>query len=254
MKFGAARPCINLYMGPWTMTASTSPRCRTSGILPTIKDSQPVGSTLSSSLQRRELLRVAGPISKELGKPFAETQTGDAIEGWLARRIDLVSGKFALVEKSREFTLVPWTPVLEKQIGIQVGGIMRADGINWRFGRGRGGSEISRMGPVLGFRLRSSDDHFVGQSGTAGLSGDFARSGHPISARTAICLAHIWQLHIPQCHAWLRVIGQTLLGKPINTLKSPISPQHQGVLKPSRSWMAHCPAPLPMCMPERSPA
>lgn len=94
-------------------------------------------------LQRRELLRVAGEISEELGKPFAETRTGDAIEGKLARRIDLVSGRFALVEKSREFTLVPWTPVLEKQIGKQVGGIMRTDGINWRFGRGRGGPEIS---------------------------------------------------------------------------------------------------------------
>lgn len=94
-------------------------------------------------LQRRELLRVAGQLSEELGKPFAETRTGDAIEGTLARRIDLVSGKVALVEKSREFTLVPWTPVLKKQVGKQVGGLMRADGINWRFGRGRGGPEIS---------------------------------------------------------------------------------------------------------------
>lgn len=94
-------------------------------------------------LQRRELLRLADQISKELGKPFVEARTGDAIEGRLARRIDLLSGRFALVEKSREFTLVPWTPVLEKQIGKQVGGIMRADGINWRFGRGRGGPEIS---------------------------------------------------------------------------------------------------------------
>jgi hypothetical protein len=94
-------------------------------------------------LQRRELLRVAGQLSEELGKTFAEARTGDRIEGRLARKVDLISGKFALVEKSREFTLVPWRPALEKQLDNQVGGIMRADGINWRFARDRAGPEIS---------------------------------------------------------------------------------------------------------------
>jgi hypothetical protein len=78
-----------------------------------------------------------------LGKSFRETRNGDPIESRLARRVDLVSGRFALVEKSREFTLVPWLPVLEKLLGNQIAGIACADGINWRFGRGRPGPEIS---------------------------------------------------------------------------------------------------------------
>jgi type IV secretory pathway VirD2 relaxase len=94
-------------------------------------------------LQRRELLSAAGKLSDELGKRFAEVRDGDRIEGRLARRVDLISGRFALVEKSREFTLVPWRPTLEKQLGNQVAGIMRTDGINWRFGRSRSGPEIS---------------------------------------------------------------------------------------------------------------
>jgi type IV secretory pathway VirD2 relaxase len=94
-------------------------------------------------LQRRELLRIARELSGELGKRFTESRTGDAIEGVLSRRVDLAGGRFALVEKSREFTLVPWRPVLEKQLGKEVGGIVRADGTSWRFGRGRGGPEIS---------------------------------------------------------------------------------------------------------------
>jgi type IV secretory pathway VirD2 relaxase len=96
-----------------------------------------------ATLQRRELLRVAGELSGELGKSFVEAKPGGAVEGKIARRIDLTSGRFALIEKSREFTLVPWRPVLEKQIGKQASGIMRADGVNWRFGRGREGPEIS---------------------------------------------------------------------------------------------------------------
>jgi len=96
-----------------------------------------------AALQRRELLRIARALSDELGKHFTESRSGDAIEGVLSRRVDLASGRFALVEKSREFTLVPWRPVLEKRVGKEVGGIVRTDGISWRFGRGRGGPEIS---------------------------------------------------------------------------------------------------------------
>lgn len=94
-------------------------------------------------LQRRELLRAGDALSAELGKSFVEARAGDAIEGRLARRIDLVSGRFALVEKAKEFTLVPWRPVLEHQMGKTASGIMHADGVSWRFGRARSGPAIS---------------------------------------------------------------------------------------------------------------
>jgi type IV secretory pathway VirD2 relaxase len=95
-----------------------------------------------ANLQRRELLRVAGQLSRELGLSFAETDNGGRVEGILKRPVDLARGRFALIQKSREFTLVPWRSVLEKQIGKQVSGVMRGDGISWTIGRGRGGPEI----------------------------------------------------------------------------------------------------------------
>lgn len=76
-------------------------------------------------------------------KPFVEARTGSLVEGRLTRRIDLMSGQFALVEQSREFTLVPWRDVLERNIGKTASGVMRADGISWHFGRGRSGPSIS---------------------------------------------------------------------------------------------------------------
>lgn len=94
-------------------------------------------------LQRRELLGAAENLTEKLGKPFVETDPGSVIQGKLTRRIDLIGGSFALVEQSREFTLVPWRPVLEKQIGKQVGGLMRSDGVSWRLNRSRSGPEIS---------------------------------------------------------------------------------------------------------------
>lgn len=96
-----------------------------------------------AALQRRELLRVGAQLSHEIGMPFAETEPGERVAGTYRRSVETVSGKFALVEKSREFTLVPWRPVLDRHVGRSVSGIMRGDGISWSFGRGRGGPSIS---------------------------------------------------------------------------------------------------------------
>jgi type IV secretory pathway VirD2 relaxase len=95
------------------------------------------------TLRRRELLRVAAALSDELGLPFAESRSGSQVEGVLRRRIDLVSGRFALVERAHDFTLVPWRPVLEPHLGKAVSGILRGEGISWTIGRGRAGPAIS---------------------------------------------------------------------------------------------------------------
>lgn len=94
-------------------------------------------------LRRRELARIAGALSDELGLGYVESRPGDRVEGVYRRPVDLASGRVALIEKSREFTLVPWRPVLERHVGQSVSGLMKGDGINWTIGRGRGGPSIS---------------------------------------------------------------------------------------------------------------
>ena len=96
-----------------------------------------------AALQRRELLRVAGQLAEDLKLPFAETPRGGRVEGVYRRSVDLASGRFAVIERSREFTLVPWRPVLDRHLGKAVSGIQRGEGISWTIGRGRGGPSIS---------------------------------------------------------------------------------------------------------------
>ncbi len=36
------------------------------------------------------------------------------------------------------FMLVPWRALIEKEIGREVGGLIRGDGISWELGRQRG--------------------------------------------------------------------------------------------------------------------
>ncbi len=96
-----------------------------------------------AALQRRELLRLARLLARETGKAFSETKVGDPVEGKLSRRIDAAGGRYALVEKAKEFTLVPWKPVLDRHIGKMVGGMMREGRVNWTIGRERGGPSIT---------------------------------------------------------------------------------------------------------------
>lgn len=99
-------------------------------------------ANLLNVLRGRELNRVGGQLSKELGLAYTETRPGERIEGVYRRNVDLASGRFALIEKSREFTLVPWRPVLERSIGKPVIGIPRGETISWTIGRQRSGPAI----------------------------------------------------------------------------------------------------------------
>jgi len=89
-------------------------------------------------LARRELQQVGQKLGAERNTPFRMMAEGERITGTYKQAIELVSGKYALVENAYEFTLVPWRPVIEKELGRQVTGIMRGDGISWEFGLKRG--------------------------------------------------------------------------------------------------------------------
>jgi hypothetical protein len=97
---------------------------------------------LLAVLRRRELTRVATQLSGELGLAYVEPRPGERVEGVFRQRLDLASGRFALIEKSREFTLVPWRSALEHNLGKPVEGIVRGEAISWTLGRKRGGRSL----------------------------------------------------------------------------------------------------------------
>ena len=91
------------------------------------------------TLQRRELARVGAQLSSELGLEFVPITPGDRLEGKLARIVQAGDSRFALVERAHDFSLVPWKPVLERQLGKQISGLIRAQGdVSWAIGRARG--------------------------------------------------------------------------------------------------------------------
>jgi type IV secretory pathway VirD2 relaxase len=100
-------------------------------------------SNLLAVLQRRELGKVGAQLSGEFGLPFVEPAQGERIEGVYRKAVDLISGRFALVERSRDFTLVPWRSVLERNLGRAVSGIAKGNEVSWKIERQRSGPSIS---------------------------------------------------------------------------------------------------------------
>ena len=93
---------------------------------------------LLRTLERRELSNAADQIALETSRAYKETKTGDRVEGVYRQRIELASGPFAVIEKSKEFRLVPWRPILERARDKSVAGLVRGNRISWDITRNRG--------------------------------------------------------------------------------------------------------------------
>ncbi|RWA77059.1 relaxase/mobilization nuclease RlxS [Mesorhizobium sp.] len=100
-------------------------------------------ANMLSMLRQRELNRVAGQLSEELGLSYVEARSGDEWRVGSVAPSSLPAENNAVLEKSREFTLVPWRPVLERHIGKEVSGIVSGEGISWTIGRQRSGPTVS---------------------------------------------------------------------------------------------------------------
>lgn len=93
---------------------------------------------LLATLQEREVVRVGAELAATKSVPFRAAVDGETIRGKFTGTAQLSSGKFAIVEKSHELTLVPWRPVIERHLGQEVTGIMQGASVSWQLGRNRG--------------------------------------------------------------------------------------------------------------------
>lgn len=93
---------------------------------------------LIATLQEREVARAGGELAAKKALPFRAAAEGETVTGTFTGAAQLSSGKFAIVEKSHEFTLVPWRPVIDRQLGREVSGIVQGGSVSWQLGRQRG--------------------------------------------------------------------------------------------------------------------
>lgn len=94
-------------------------------------------SKLIEALRQEELDRVAARYAGEGGR-FNPSGEGEGVSGVYARRLDLVSGRFAMIEDGLGFQLVPWTRTLDGRLGQMVSGTVTKGGVEWSLGKKRG--------------------------------------------------------------------------------------------------------------------
>ena len=93
---------------------------------------------LLATLRAREIERIGGEMAATKNLPFRPATDGETVSGKFTGTVQLSSGKFAVVEQSHEFTLVPWRPVIDRQLGKEISGIVQGGSVSWQLGRQRG--------------------------------------------------------------------------------------------------------------------
>jgi type IV secretory pathway VirD2 relaxase len=97
-----------------------------------------IKADLIGALTHQEVERVGRQLAAERGLAFQPIREGQTVRGKLVGSAQLASGRFAMIDDGLGFSLVPWRPVLEKEIGRQVMGVMRSGDISWQLGRAIG--------------------------------------------------------------------------------------------------------------------
>lgn len=85
-----------------------------------------------------ELAEAGESQARRIGKTYRAFDAGGSFGGVFERSVDLAQGRFALIARSKEFTLVPWRPEIEKYRGAALMVQRSGKGIEWTPGRARG--------------------------------------------------------------------------------------------------------------------
>jgi hypothetical protein len=90
-----------------------------------------------SHLESLDLKAAGEALSKELDKSFVVAPTKGSLSGTFKKTIERPSGKYAVIEKSREFTLVPWREAMDRNLGRSIKGTIGRKTISWTLTKGR---------------------------------------------------------------------------------------------------------------------
>ena len=90
-----------------------------------------------SQLESLDLKAAGAALSKELDKPYVEAPTKGSLSGTFRKTVERPSGKYAVIEKSKEFTLVPWRETMDRNLGRTLKGTIGRQTISWALSKGR---------------------------------------------------------------------------------------------------------------------
>jgi hypothetical protein len=93
---------------------------------------------LLATLKRGELQAVSRKLAQETGRAYRPLGQRGTVSGVYRQSINLASGRFAVVDDGKQFSLVPWRPVIEQRLGQTLTATVTGGRVDWPWGRQRG--------------------------------------------------------------------------------------------------------------------
>jgi hypothetical protein len=90
------------------------------------------------TLRDRELAVIGQALQDQTGQTYRPVHDSGQASGIYRRKLQLVSGRFAMLDDGMGFSLVPWRPVIETRLGHQLSAVIRGHSVTWQLGRQRG--------------------------------------------------------------------------------------------------------------------
>ena len=103
-----------------------------------LKTSERLTQNVLKQLEARDLKAAGAKLSKEIGKPYFITAEKGQLTGVFRKVVNRPSGKYAVIETSGEFTLVPWRKTMDRNVGRSMRGEIGGATISWSLSKGRG--------------------------------------------------------------------------------------------------------------------
>ena len=129
---------VPLGFGQDVVEAQAKRRAFLAGIGMKVEAGARLSAAQKSELLKRDLAQAGRSLSDEIGKPYSPAPDRGHVDGTYREPVSRVSGKFAVIVRQRDFTIVPWRQVLEQRRGMAVSGVVRGGRISWTLGRGIG--------------------------------------------------------------------------------------------------------------------
>ena len=93
---------------------------------------------LLATLRSWDLAAAADNLSKLRGQTYQAALDGCRVHGTYRHSLELASGRFAVLDQGKSFTLVPWKSMIDQYIGQRVSAVIRGATATWAVGKDRG--------------------------------------------------------------------------------------------------------------------
>ena len=102
-----------------------------------IGEEQRVTAQTLEALEQLDLMDAGQSLSREYDKPYKPAAASGKVSGIYRKAIERPSGKYVVIEKSKEFTLVPWRQTIDRNLGRSVTGVIKGQTTSWTLTKGR---------------------------------------------------------------------------------------------------------------------